>query len=484
MSLVAVSFLASLLLFVVIGMLSMRKKTASVEDYLVASHSVGPWLTALSSVVTNNSGYMFIGLIGYTYAQGLSAIWLMAGWIAGDWVAWHTVHPRLRRVSELQPANTIPAFLANRGGRVERRVARAAGLVTLVFLTSYAAAQLTAGSKALHVMFDWPEAAGAVAGAGIILLYSFAGGIRASIWTDAAQAVVMLGAMLALVVICMLRLGSPVALLSLLAAEDPSLVRLVPADLEFGFLAFVLGWIAAGLGVVGQPHILIRIMALRSTELIRKTRRIYFTWYVPFAFATVAVGLYARILLPETSAFDPELALPELAQRFLPSLLVGFVLAGLFAATISTADSQLLACSAAISQDLVPGMGQSYWKAKIATAVVTLAVLAVAVTSGTTVFALVIISWSGLAAGLGPLMLGRLYWGSLPPGRSVAVIASGVATVIVWRFILGWGDDVYEILPGMISGIAVYGAMRLLPGARAPRALRHAERRPLLTPTE
>lgn len=453
---IIVSFVISLLLFALVGALSMRKRKKSVGDYLLASRSIGPWLTALSSVVTNNSGYMFIGLIGYTYMQGVSAVWLSLGWMLGDYIAWHTVHPRLRRASELQPSNTLSQFLAGKGGKGHPLTAVIGGLVTLVFLTTYAAAQLSAGSKALHVLLDWPVDAGIFIGAGIVLLYSFAGGIRASIWTDAIQSVVMLLAMYLLLFICVREVGGMVSLLRQLEAIDPALVAWRPESLHFGFIAFFLGWLAAGFGVVGQPHILIRTMALRSTDLIKKTRRIYFAWYVPFTIAAVLVALYARILLPEVGEFDAELALPQLAKTFLPDILVGVVLAGLFAATISTADSQLLTGSGAITQDILPGIGQSYRMVKTGTLAITSVALVIALTANSTVFTLVIFSWSGLGAGLGPLLLGRLYYRPLSPASAVVVIITGVTTVVVWRSVLGFSDDVYELLPGFMAGLVAW----------------------------
>ena len=311
-----ISFIGFLLLFAAIGTLSIKRKRSAVDDYLLASRSVHPWLTGLSSVVTNNSGYMFIGLIGFTYSEGFSAIWVTVGWIAGDLVAWFFVHPRLRAVSETSSTSTVGALMAEPYGKGAKMVAGLAGIISILFLASYAAAQLNAGSKALHVMFDWNIEVGALIGAGIVLLYSYAGGLRASIWTDAAQAVVMMGAMVALAVMGLNEVGGLEALFTGLKEIDSRLVDPIPEDLKFGFLLFLAGWLFAGFGAVGQPHILIRTMALSETRLIRTARRVYFGWYFPFATAAVLVALCARVIMPEVDSFDPELALPQLAQRF------------------------------------------------------------------------------------------------------------------------------------------------------------------------
>ncbi len=461
MTTVVVSFVVFLLLFAAIGTLSIRRKRHAVDDYLLASRAVHPWLTGLSSVVTNNSGYMFIGLIGFTYAEGLSAIWITIGWITGDLAAWYLVHPRLRAVSETSPAETVGALVAEPYGRGARLIAILLGVVTILFLATYSAAQLNAGSKALHVMFDWDISVGALLGAGIVLLYSYAGGIRASIWTDAAQSLVMMVAMVALAVLCLMEVGGPAGLWAGLSAIDPTLIDPVPTDLRFGFTLYLVGWLFAGFGSVGQPHILIRTMALSEARLIRVARRVYFAWYLPFATAAVLVALSARVIMPEVESFDPELALPTLANDLMPGVFVGVVLAGIFAATISTADSQLLTSAAAFTQDIVPGAGQSYWKVKLGTAGTTVLVLIVVFAAPASVFDLVIISWSALGAGIGPLMLVRLYGRPPPVPVALSMIVAGVGVSVAWGLLLGWTHDLYELLPAMAAGGAVYGLWRL-----------------------
>eukprot|EP00752_Nemacystus_decipiens_P000219 g219.t1 len=468
MASVIASFLFFLALFAAIGALSIRRKRSRVDDYLLAGRSVGPWLTGLSSVVTNNSGYMFIGLIGFTYTEGVSAVWLMLGWLAGDAIAWFTIHPRLRKASETSLSQTVGGLIAEAVDGPARPVLIALGLVTVAFLATYAAAQFNAGGKALHVMFDWRIETGAFIGAGLVLLYSYAGGIRASIWTDAAQSVVMLSAMLALLILCLAEIGGAAALIEDLRAQDPGLVDPIPPDLRFGFGLFLLGWVLAGLGVAGQPHILIRTMALESAREIWIARSVYFGWYVPFATAAVLVALSARVISPDVGAFDAELALPLLAESLMPGVLVGLVLASIFAATISTADSQLLSCSAAITQDLLPGVGQSYAMVKLGTAAVTLGALGVVMLAPSNVFDLVIIAWSGLAAGIGPLMTVRLFGGRVRAGTALAMIAAGVGVVALWSLVLGWTDDLYEVAPAAAAAFVIYGAGRLLAPARRP----------------
>lgn len=458
----AVTFIAVMLVFVAIGALSMRQKAASVEDYLTASSRVPPWLIGLSSVATNNSGYMFIGLIGFTFSQGISAAWLAFGWMAGDLLAWYTIHPQVRRFSESHPVNTLPAIVAHRGERARGALRIAAGAVVIVFLAVYAAAQLMAGAKVLHVIFDWPDWLGVIGGALVVLVYSFAGGLRASIWTDAAQSFVMLGGMLALVVAGISNAGGPGTLWQSLRDIDPGLVALEPEGLVFGLPLFVLGWIAAGLGVAGQPHLIVRTLALRNPTDISSARRVYFAWYLPFVVMTLLVGLYARVLFDgETGLPDPELALPLMAASYLPAVGVGMVLAAVVAAAMSTADSMLLSTSAAVSQDIFHRFGQSYVRTKIGTAIVTAAVVAIALGAPGNVFQLVVLAWSGLGATLGPVLVVRVFRWPLSYPTAFAMVLAGLGGVLGWRA-AGLDQSVYEILPGFVCAAVTYSVGTLV----------------------
>ena len=366
---IIISFAFFLAAFTLIGALSSRWSKASSEDYLVASRNVHPWLVALSAVSTNNSGYMFIGLIGFTWRSGVEAVWITFGWILGDLMTWFWVHKRVRHQSEAIGAASVPSLLAtDHNGVSNRAILVASGILTFIFLGGYAAAQLKAGSMTLHALFGWPLWFGAVLGIAIVTVYCMSGGIRVSIWTDAAQSVVMLGAMTMLVVVCVIEVGGPSVLFARLEAIDPNLVDFMPHGLAFGIGLYILGFVFAGVATIGQPHILIRFMAIDATESINKARNIYFVWYTFFSAAALVAGLYARVLLPDLGAgLSPsgvvaatESALPTLSVMMLPPILIGVMLAGLFSATMSTADSQILSCSAAVTQDVVPRWRKSY----------------------------------------------------------------------------------------------------------------------------
>ena len=404
---------------------------------------------------------MFISNIGWSYQVGISAMWLLVGWFLGDYFAWFVIHKPLRIVSEETESETIGAFLAQ-DPQQNRAIAIVSALITIAFLGTYAAAQLLAGSKALHVVFGWNYTWGIGLGAAIVVTYCFAGGIRASIWTDVLQAVLMMGAMLLLLIVAMATCGGFGGLWEQLAAIDPNLIDPIPQNLKYGFGLFMLSWLVAGLGVVGQPHIMVRTMVLDDAEKIGITRNIYALCYLLFSAAAILVGLSARVLLPGLlNGGDPELALPQMAVELLPTILIGVMLAGIFSAVISTADSQILSCSAALTQDLFPRMAHSYVLVKVGTLVVTTMILAIALTSNKNMFALAVFAWSALASGLGPLMILRVWRCPVSAPVGVTMMIGGLTVAALWNGMFHLSRSVYEVLPGMAVGFLVYGIARL-----------------------
>ena len=470
MTVVVCSFLFFLAVFVVIGVSSARVRKSTTDDYLLAGRNVPPWLVALSAVATNNSGFMFIGMIAYTYRVGIESIWMMIGWVVGDFAAWLLVHPRVRRDSERHGIATVPALLGTSDDGQQRGIIMLGGLMTFVLLGVYASAQLKAGSTALQTLFGWQPEVGATIGAVIVVLYCFSGGIRASIWTDAAQSFVMILAMATLLIAASLEVGSPGDVWNNLKEQDAELVRWFPDNLKFGFALYLMGMAFGGFGAIGQPHILVRFMAIRSVNDMQRARWIYFLWFIPFFVASIAVGLYARAYMPDllsipltagmTESQATELAMPEMARRLLPDVLIGLTLAGLFSATMSTADSQILVCSSAITQDINPNWKNSYIAAKLATLAVTGLALIIAVFAGQGVFSLVLIAWSALGAGFGPALLLRLLGVPLSSLTITLMMTAGVGTVVAWNTI-GYDGDVFKLLPGMVASFLMWpvGAM-------------------------
>lgn len=454
------SFVFFLLLFASVGISSAWKSRGTKQDYYIASGAVKPWLVGLSAVATNNSGYMFIGVIGYTYATGLASIWLMIGWITGDFLASLYVHRRLNRATTMSGEVSYPGVLSNLYGQEHILLQRLAGLISLAFLFTYAGAQLVAGSKALNVLLDLPFWAGAVVAAILIGAYCLAGGIRASIWTDAAQSIVMIGAMSTLLFVAVLHLGGPAAAVEEMGKIE-GFLDWFPKELALpglaGGLLFILGWLFAGMSVIGQPHVMVRFMSLDDTKNMRRAKLWYYLWFTFFYAAATAVGMLSRVYLVG-SDFDAELALPMLALEIMPEFFVGVILAGVFAATMSTADSLILSCSAAITHDILPHKNEKTWILKVTTVLITLVALGLALLNNQSVFNMVIMSWSGLASAFAPLLI-VLCLGARPKEKhAIAAMIFGFMVALFWRM-MGWHAFVYEGLPGIIAGSLVLVAL-------------------------
>ncbi len=315
------SFFICLALVLLIGLSSARQAKASAADYFVASRSVPPWLVGLSAVATNNSGYMFIGLIGYTYTAGIQSVWLMLGWIVGDLIASKTAHERMRDEADRIHANGIIGLLSQWGGTNNRSWQVLAALFSIVFLATYAAAQIAAGGKALEGMLDIPMAIGMSMVAVVVIAYSIAGGMRASIWTDAAQSLLMIVSIVVLLVAAVTHLGGMQAVFQQAGAID-GFMNPTPTGLDIpgyaGAMAFVVGWMFAGAAALGQPHIVSRYLALQNTRQMNQVRRWYYSYYLLFYCFATAVGLLSRLYFGESTGFDPEMALPNMARDLLP----------------------------------------------------------------------------------------------------------------------------------------------------------------------
>ncbi|HEX7720201.1 MAG TPA: sodium/proline symporter [Woeseiaceae bacterium] len=474
---IELSFILFLLLFVGVGLSSAWYAKKSRNDYYLASRSVSPCLTGLSAVATNNSGYMFIGVIGFTYTTGLAAVWLMVGWIVGDFIGSLFIHRKLREVTERTNEASFAAVLAHWNGEEFRLWRRIAAVVMLMFLGAYAAAQISAGGKALQGVLGWNPATGAVVVAAMILAYSVAGGIRASIWTDAAQSTVMLAAMSLLFIVGVLGQGGVSVAIDKMTAV-PGFLDLFPSSLLFpgaiGMGLFVLGWMFAGFSVVGQPHVMVRFMALDDTANLVRARVWYYGYFTAFYALATGVGMLSRLYLPELGDMDPELALPTMALELLPAIFVGMILAGIFAATMSTADSLVLSCSAAITHDLLPKRSDSTLHAKLATAAVTVLALLIAMSETQSVFQLVILSWSTLASAFAPLLTIYALDRRISEAGAIAAMAVGITTAIGWR-LLDWHTMVYEGMPGILAGTIVAMAMSQVVPRRQERAIALAQ---------
>ena len=447
------------------GFLSVLKKKNTSLDYLLANQEIKPWLAAISAIATSNSGYMFIGQIGFTYVYGLQSVWLMFGLIFGDFISSLFVHKNLRKKSQELKVVSFANLVSKWHGANYKYVQLFGGVIILIFLSTYAAAQLNAGSKSMHILFGLDYRLGAIIGGIIVLLYCFSGGIRASIWTDAAQSLVMIIAMFLMVFFGIKELGGFSNFINELHKISPDYMKWFPSTKFSEFLLapymFIIGWFFSGVGVIGQPHVMVRFMTIDNTKNIPKTRIYYYTWYTLFYSLSILAAFVARLLIPETNNIDPELALPTLALNLLPEFFVGVVLAGIFAATMSTADSQIISCTASITNDLSFNKKNNYLTNKVVTLFVTVFVVTIAINDNKSVFNLVLMSWSTLACCFSPLLIINSLKQKISEVLSLMMMVIPLITLLVWRH-FGLNNFIYEVAPGIMSGILTFFIFKLL----------------------
>ena len=448
-----------MLLFAGVGLASIRVKKDTTDDYLVAGRGMHPALAALSAVSTWNSGYMFIGAIGFTYIMGYNIIWMAIASTLGQLVAWMWLYKFIQEEGHARNVRSLSSLVAEKAGAPE---AKLAAVLSVLFLSIYAAAQLTSGGKALLVMMGWPELVGILIGFVLVVAYCYAGGIRASIWTDAIQSCVMIVGSLILCWIALGEVGGFSGMNSGLESQDPALTNIMPPDLMFGVSMWAFAFFLGGLAVAGQPQVVSRVMTLGSDKDRKQAMVWFFVWQTPFIILMTFVGLSSRVVFPDSSNFDPELGLPMLAMDTMPAIGVGMILASIFAATMSTADSQVLACTAAITDDIKPDWREDHKTTKKVTLVVAAFATAISVgglyiPGGDSVFKLVVLAVYGLGSIFVPLLIIR--WMGYKPDttHSIVMMTSAFATVLLWSMlpaIMGWksvagADGIFPSVPGM-----------------------------------
>jgi len=447
-------------IFAGVGIASMWVKTDTTDDYLVAGRGMHPALAALSAVSTWNSGYMFIGFIGFIFLQGYSAIWIALVSTIGQLVAWIWLYKYIQKEGNERNLRSLSSLVSSKSGAPEAKIA---AILSVFFLAIYAAAQLTAGGVALKSMLGWSEITGILIGFVLVVAYCYAGGIRASIWTDAAQSGVMI---IGSTILCLVALGKVGGLSGLhneLVAIDSAMVNIYPSGLKFGATLWIAAFFLGGLGVAGQPQVVSRVMTLKDDSDRKQAMVWFFVWQTPFIALMFLIGLACRAIFDGTIApEDAQEGLPLLAQSLNP-ILGGVILASIFAATMSTADSQVLACTAAITDDIKPEWNQDHGKTKKVTLVIAALATWISLIGqqfpgfGDSVFALVVFAVYGLGGIFVPLILIRMAGYEPDSQHTISMMVAALLGVLIWT-LLGFGEYVFPSVPGMGAAFAVHFA--------------------------
>ncbi len=478
-----VSLAIYFVLMVAIGLYAWRKSTADSEGYLLGGRRLSPSVAALSAGASDMSGWLLLGLPGALYAAGLVEAWIGIGLFVGALVNWIVVAPRLREQTErLGNALTIPEWLANRFPDKATTLRVICAAIIVVFFAVYTAAGMVAGGKLFQTSFAGAFGdtglsdymLGILLTAGVVLLYTMIGGFLAVSLTDFVQGLIMVTALVVMPLVVMFGPGGSAGG-SIVGVPQEGFLSLTQGLTFIGFLSAVT-W---GLGYFGQPHIIVRFMAIRSVADVPTARNIGMAWMGVCLLGAVGVGLAGRAYVERNGLIveDPETIFIVLAELLFHPLVTGFLLAALLAAVMSTISSQLLVASSSLTEDIYRLFLRKDCSEKEAVSVGRLSVLLVAVAAiviaadpESQVLALVANAWAGFGAAFGPLVVLALTWDRMTGTGAVAGLVTGAAVVGAW-IALGWnssflgGPGVYEIIPGFVAS---WLAIVLVSRATAP----------------
>ena len=448
-----------------IGFLAAKKSQKSGEDYFLASQGMSPYLLAFSSSASKYSGFMFIGLMSVAYTSGTAVIWLAAGILFGYLLVYAPVVIKLQKINTGGWALSIGELVTFWQGENRIWTRRLIGGLTLFFFTIYAAAQLRSGGKILQSFFDQPAYIGILLSSIIILFYCWSGGIRASIWTDCFQSLTMVVSLILIIATMVIKAGGVTPLITqFIEIGQPGSpeVTLIPQNLSIGgpsgFILFLLGSLSIGICALGNPHIVIRAMSLKTAKDAQKfiiTNYLFELLFVPLF---VIVGLLTRVILVDTNVTDSELSLIWSAEKILSPITLGIFISGFFSSALSTADSQIISCSSSLVRDLPEPPKDSFMLAKIGTVFITVLATLVAIFAKGSIFSLVIFAYSGLGVSIGSILILRLLNLNLPEWGVILMSLSGFATVIIWTQ-LGLNSMVNQSLPGWIVTFLIFIAV-------------------------
>ncbi|MEE9367444.1 MAG: sodium/proline symporter PutP [Pontiella sp.] len=454
---VIITFLVYLAFMLAIGS-HFYKRNESLSDYLIGGRQLNKWVTAMSAQASDMSGWLLLGLPGYAYLQGMEACWIAIGLAAGTYLNWKFVARRLRRYTEIAgDAITLPDYFANRFQDRNRLLRVLSAVFILAFFLIYTASGFVAGAKLFESVFGLPYHSALIIGVIVIISYTALGGFMAVSWTDFFQGIIMFFAVITVPILAIQASGG--------FAESTAAMREVDSGFMNVFtngsgeplqIVAVVSLLAWGLGYFGQPHILTRFMAIRSPNEIKPARRIAMSWVLVSLTCALLIGLVGRIYLPEMLAeADAEKVFMVLVDQVTHPVIGGILLAAVLAAIMSTADSQLLVTSSALTEDLYRVIIRPHasekelvWVSRGTVIGVAAIACLLALKPDSSVLSLVSYAWAGFGATFGPLVLMSLYWKRMTRNGAVAGIIGGGLTVLIWKQLSGGVFDLYEIVPG------------------------------------
>ena len=458
----------------IIGYYAFRR-TSNLTDYMLGGRSLGPAVTALSAGAADMSGWLLMGLPGAIYLKGLGAAWIAIGLTIGAYLNWLVVAPRLRVYTQVSNESiTIPSFLENRLKDKSGLLRVVSGIIILIFFTFYVSSGMVAGGVFFESSFGLDYHTGLLIVSAVVLAYTLFGGFLAVSYTDFVQGLIMFFALILVPLFGVFITGGFGETASSIREVNPNLLNMVSGVTVLG----VISSIAWGLGYFGQPHIIVRFMAITSVKETKSARRIGIGWMIlslvgAIATALVGIAYYKQNVGEEL--VDREAVFIALGQIIFHPFIAGLMLAAVLAAIMSTISSQLIVTSSALIEDLYKALikkdatdKQYVFLGRMSVLVVSIVAAILAWGDHDTILKLVSFAWAGFGASFGPIILLSLYWRKITTAGALSGMVVGAITVIIWGNIKVLTETLYEIVPGFILSLLVTYFISLLTYKKDP----------------
>jgi sodium/proline symporter len=437
---------------VVIVALVAYRVTHNLSDFVLGGRSLGGAVAALSAGASDMSAWLLLGLPGAVFAMGLNQIWLPLGLTIGAYISWRLLAKPLRVFSEhANDSLTVPSFLDNRFPDESRWIRTLLAIVTLVFFAFYTASGLVGGAMLLQ-RFGLSYHEALWIGTSIIVAYTFIGGFLAVSWTDFFQGIFMFICLLLVPYLACQALGGVDITISMIAAKDPNLLNPFK-EMKPLLIINLLAW---GLGYLGQPHILVRYMAVRDVSAIKLARRICVSWMSLSMIGALLTG-FVGIAYFEAFDINPESVFILFSQHLFTPWLAGILFAAILSSIMCAIDSQMLASSSALTEDIYrtlirkkASQKELVWIGRVAIILISLVAVSLANNPESKVIDLVAFAWAGLGASFGPTLVFSLFWRRMTKQGALMGIIIGASTVIIWQVNSGGIFQLYGIIPGYL----------------------------------
>lgn len=477
---IMITIVVYLLLVLVVGF-HFAKKNESVSDFYLGGRKLGPLVTAMSAEASDMSSYLLMGLPGLAYLTGVADVgWTALGLAVGTYLNWLFTARRLRRYTHVTKSFTLPQFFSRRFHDDKNIICAIAAVIIIIFFIPYTASGFAACGKLFGSLFNADYMTAMIISAIVIVAYTAAGGFLAASTTDFIQSIIMTIALLFVLVFSTISAGGIGAVIENAKALPGYLsvthtfVQDTNSAQPYSFLQ-IISTLAWGLGYFGMPHILLRFMAIEDEKKLKISRRVASVWVVIAMAVAVLIGVVGRGMtangmIAQLSGSDSETIIVKVAHLlstygYFPAMMAGLILAGILASTMSTADSQLLAASSSVSQNIMQETLHMNVSKKTSMLVARLTVIVIAVIAifiarnpNSSVFEIVSFAWAGFGAAFGPVVICTLFWKRTNWQGALAGMIAGGASVFVWKYLvapLGGVFAIYELLPAFLVGLFV-----------------------------